>query len=69
MATSERDTVELLLEAPELPPEESEALARDLEAVVNRYFPGRPLKLVSGTDEKGRRWLRVVVLLGPSGVR
>ena len=30
----ERDTVELLLETPELPPERREALARELEAVV-----------------------------------
>ena len=42
----ERDTVELLLETPELPPERREALARELEAVVARHLPGRPLRLL-----------------------
>ncbi len=69
MAGQERDTVELLLETPELPPEEVRALERDLEAVVNRYFPGRPLKLLSSADERGRRYLRVVIPLGPLEVR
>jgi len=45
------------------------ALARDLEAVVSRYLPDRPVKLLSGTDRRGRRWLRVVVLLGSLGSR
>lgn len=63
----ERDTVELLLETPELPPERREALARELEAVVARYLPGRPVRLLSGVDERGRRWLRLVVPLGPAG--
>ena len=49
----ERDTVELLLETPELPPERREALARELEAVVARHLPGRPLRLLSGVDERG----------------
>lgn len=63
----EQDTVELLLETPDLPPEEREALVRDLEAVVARHLPGRPVKLLSGVDKRGRRWLRLVIPLGPVG--
>jgi len=63
----EQNTVELLLETPELPPEEREALARDLEAVVARHLPGRSVKLLSGVDKRGRRWLRLVIPLGPVG--
>jgi hypothetical protein len=55
------------LETPELPPERREALARELEAVVARHLPGRPVRLLSGVDERGRRWLRLVVPLGPAG--
>ncbi|WP_245606158.1 hypothetical protein [Thermus amyloliquefaciens] len=78
----ERDTVELLLETPELPPERREALARELEAVVARHLPGRPLRLLSGVDERvgaGCAWWCPWVLrgglgrrpkaTGPSGVR
>jgi hypothetical protein len=59
-----RDTLEILLDAPELPEDKQEALARDLEAVVARYLPGHPVRLLSGVDERDRRWLRLVIELG-----
>lgn len=62
-----RDTVELLLETPELSPERREALVQELQAVVARHLPGRPVKLLSGVDEKDRRWLRLVIPLAPAG--
>jgi len=49
-----KDTLEILLNAPELPEAEARALARDLEAVVARYLPGHPVRLLSGVDERGR---------------
>lgn len=32
-----------------------------------RYPPGRPVWLLSGVDERGWRWLRLVIPLGPLG--
>ncbi|APD10433.1 MULTISPECIES: hypothetical protein [Thermus] len=59
-----KDTLEILLDAPELPEAEVQALAQDLEAVVARYLPGHPVRLLSGVDERERRWLRLVIELG-----
>ncbi|GLV48426.1 hypothetical protein TJA_15790 [Thermus sp. LT1-2-5] len=56
-----RDALEILLDAPELPEEKRQALAQDLKAVVARYLPGHPVRLLSGVDERDRRWLRLVI--------
>jgi len=62
--TPERDTLEILLDLPELDEGRREALERDLKAVIDRHLPGRKSRLLSGKDAEGRRWLRLVVELG-----
>jgi len=62
--TPERDTLEILLDLPELNERKREALERDLKAVIDRHLPGRKSRLLSGRDAKGRPWLRLVVELG-----
>jgi len=62
--TSERDTLEILLDLPELNEGRQEALERDLKAVIDRHLPGRRSRLFSGRDAKGRPWLRLLVELG-----
>jgi len=62
--TSGRDTLEILLDLPELNEAIREALERDLKAVIDRHLPGRKSRLLSGRDAKGRPWLRLVVELG-----
>jgi hypothetical protein len=53
----DRDTLELYLEGMPLPPERLEGLAREVERV----------SLLTGEDERGRRWLRVAAVLKPNG--
>ena len=53
----DRDTLELYLEGMTLPPERLEGLAREVEGV----------RLLTGEDEGGRRWLRVAAVLKPNG--
>jgi hypothetical protein len=49
----DRDTLELYLEGMPLPPERLEGLAQEVERV----------RLLTGGDERGRRWLRVAAVL------
>jgi hypothetical protein len=53
----DRDALELYLEGMPLPPERLEELAREVEGV----------SLLTGEDERGRRWLRVAAVLKPNG--
>jgi len=62
--TPERDTLEILLDLPELNEGRQEAPERDLKAVIDRHLPGRKSRLLSGRHAKGRPWLRLVVELG-----
>lgn len=59
----ERDTLELYLEGMPLPPEQLEDLAREVEAVFRRYLEVEKVRLLTGEDERGRLWLRVVAAL------
>ena len=59
----ERDTVELYLEGLPLPQERLEELAREVEAVFRRYLEVEKVRLLTGEDERGRPWLRVVAVL------
>jgi len=59
----ERDTLELYLEGMPLPPEQLEDLAREVEAVLRRYLEVEKVRLLTGEDERGRLWLRVVAAL------
>jgi len=49
----DRDTVELYLEG----------LAREVEGVFRRYLEVERVSLLTGEDERGRRWLRVAAVL------
>ncbi|AEV15218.1 MAG: hypothetical protein NZ846_11465 [Thermus sp.] len=59
------ETLEIFLDTPELPEAQREALARELQAAVERHLPGRPVRLLSGVDGQGRRWLRLVIEMEP----
>ena len=59
----DRDTVELYLEGMPLPPERLEGLAREVEGVFRRYLEVERVRLLTGEDERGRRWLRVAAVL------
>jgi hypothetical protein len=59
----DRDTVELYLEGMPLPPERLERLAREVEGVFRRYLEVERVSLLTGEDERGRRWLRVAAVL------
>jgi len=62
----DRDTVELYLEGMPLPPERLEELAREVEGVFRRYLEVERVRLLTGEDERGRRWLRVAAVLKPN---
>jgi hypothetical protein len=50
-----------------LPPERLEGLAREVEGVFRRYLEVERVRLLTGEDERGRRWLRVAAVLKPNG--
>ena len=62
-----RDNVELYLEGMPLPQEGLEGLAREVEGVFRRYLEVERVRLLTGEDERGRRWLRVAAVLRPNG--
>ena len=62
----DRDTLELYLEGMPLPPERLEGLAREVEGVFRRYLEVERVSLLTGEDERGRRWLRVAAVLKPN---
>ena len=59
----DRDTLELYLEGIPIPPERLEELAREVEGVFRRYLEVERVRLLTGEDEGGRRWLRVAAVL------
>jgi hypothetical protein len=59
----DRDTLELYLEGIPIPPERLEELAREVEGVFRRYLEVERVRLLTGEDERGRRWLRVAAVL------
>jgi hypothetical protein len=63
----DRDTLELYLEGIPIPPERLEELAREVEGVFRRYLEVERVRLLTGEDERGRRWLRVAAVLKPNG--
>jgi hypothetical protein len=63
----DRDTLELYLEGMPLPPERLEGLAREVEGVFRRCLEVERVSLLTGEDERGRRWLRVAAVLKPNG--
>ena len=62
----DRDTLELYLEGMPLPPERLERLTREGEGVFRRYLEVERVRLLTGEDERGRRWLRVAAVLKPN---
>ena len=42
-------------------------LAREVEGVFRRYLEVERVRLLTGEDERGRRWLRVAAVLKPNG--
>jgi hypothetical protein len=60
---SYKSSVELYLDGMTLPPERLEGLAREVEGVFRRYLEVERVRLLTGEDERGRRWLQVAAVL------